>query len=603
MKYSAWMAATALAAALTLPLAAMAQQPKPAAAPAPQAAPAARPAPAARAAPAPRAAAPHFSAPRAAAPHIAPQRAAVPHVAPQRAAGPRFSTPQRTATPRISAPQRAAIPQATQRRAVERASPRLHSRSADRFQQNRAARQSNPVRVQSQARSSSPAAQVQSSTAPSLSPAAQRRADRVERRREQRVLRSLPASQRAAKREEFRQQRLNAQNNTARSNAAAQSNAALQSNALVARSARAQQRSARRNGGTALTAQAARQGRFASRFAGRSALAAADPLAARRAWHHHHRARFVGWYGPVFWPYAYSDIFDYAFWPYGYDVGYWDYAYDDFFDGLFWGEQGPPAEYVEVSPGVSSASASAPRKVSYAAVQELCNDPGSGITAWPFAEISSKVGLSAEQKSLLNDVRDAANKAKAAFKASCPTNAAFPLTPPGRLAAMTGRLDATLQAVDTVKPALDAFYNSLSDEQKERFNELGPSTQVAKAGAETTGSIAQDGNSCKQPKPGLANLPIDKIEDVVKPTEAQEASLDKLHDATEKAVGILQAACPDETPLTPTGRLDAMQKRLQAMIDAADAVKPALTDFYASLSNEQKARFNRMGQQLAQSGE
>jgi hypothetical protein len=168
---------------------------------------------------------------------------------------------------------------------------------------------------------------------------------------------------------------------------------------------------------------------------------------------------------------------------------------------------------------------------------------------------------------------------------------------------MTGRLDATLQAVDTVKPALDAFYNSLSDEQKERFNELGPSTQVAKAGAETTGAIAQDGNSCKQPKPGLANLPIDKIEDVVKPTEAQEADLDALHVATEKAVTIMQAACPDETPLTPTGRLDAMQKRLQAMIDAANTVKPALTSFYASLSSEQKARFNRIGQQLAQSGD
>jgi len=573
LKYSAWMAATALATALTLPLAASAQQPK-AAAPA-----AAAPAPAARAAPAPRAAAPHFA---------APQRAAAPHFAPQRAAA-----------PRISAPQRAAVPQVTQRRAAEQISPRINSRAANRFEQNRATRatQTNAARVQSQARSQ---AQQSSAAVQSLSPAAQRRADRVEHRNEQRVLRSLPASQRAAKREEFRQQRLNAQGNTAQPNAAVQSNAALRPNATVARSARAQQRSARRNGGTALTAQAARQGRFASRFAGRSALAAADPMAARRAWHRHHRAAFVGWYGPVFWPYAYSDIFDYAFWPNGYDAGYWDYAYDDFIDGLFWGEQGPPAEYVEGAPGMASATA-AP-KVSYAGVQELCTQPGSGVTAWPFAEITSKVGLNAEQKSLLDQMRGAATKAAAVFKASCPANDAFPLTPPGRLTAMTGRLDATLQAVGTVKPALDAFYNSLSDEQKERFNEIGPSTQVAKAGSETTGAIAQDGNSCKQPKPGLANLPIDKIEDVVKPTEAQEAGLDALHDATEKAVAIMQAACPDETPLTPTGRLDAMQKRLQAMIDAADTVKPALTSFYVSLSSEQKARFNRIGQELAQSG-
>jgi hypothetical protein len=572
------MAATTLAAALTLPLAATAQQPKPpAAAAAPRAAPAAAP----RAAPAaPRAAAPtpHFA---------APQRAAVPHVAP----------PQRAAAPRFSAPLRAADPQATQRRAAEQISPRVTSRAANRFEQNRAARttQSDPARVQSQAQSSSPAAHIQSLKAQTLSPSAQRRADRVERRNEQRVLRSLPANQRAAQREEFRQQHLNAQGNAN----AAQSNAALRSNATVARSARAQQRSARRNGGTALTAQAARQGRFASRFTGRSALAAADPLVARRAWQRNHRAGFVGWYGPVFWPYAYSDIFDYAFWPDGYDVGYWDYAYDDFFDGLFWGEQGPPAEYVYNEP---QATGSTGPKVSYAGVQQLCNDPGSGITAWPFAEIGSKVGLNAEQKSLLDQMHSAATNAAAAFKASCPANDAFPLTPPGRLTAMTGRLDATLQAVDTVKPALEAFYNSLSDEQKERFNELGPSTQVAKAGSETIGAITQDADNCKQPKPGLANLPIDKIEDVIKPTEAQEGDLDALHDATEKAVAIMQAACPDETPLTPTGRLDAMQKRLKAMVDAANTVRPALTNLYATLSSEQKARFNRIGRQLAQSG-
>jgi hypothetical protein len=44
-----------------------------------------------------------------------------------------------------------------------------------------------------------------------------------------------------------------------------------------------------------------------------------------------------------------------------------------------------------------------------------------------------------------------------------------------------------------------------------------------------------------------------------------------------------------------------MEKRLQAMVDAANTVKPALEGFYASLSNEQKARFNRIGRELAQS--
>jgi hypothetical protein len=37
---------------------------------------------------------------------------------------------------------------------------------------------------------------------------------------------------------------------------------------------------------------------------------------------------------------------------------------------------------------------------------------------------------------------------------------------------MEERLDATLSAVKTMQPALAKFYDSLSDEQKARFNSL-----------------------------------------------------------------------------------------------------------------------------------
>ena len=42
-----------------------------------------------------------------------------------------------------------------------------------------------------------------------------------------------------------------------------------------------------------------------------------------------------------------------------------------------------------------------------------------------------------------------------------------------------------------------------------------------------------------------------------------------------------------------------METRLKAMVEAAKTVKPALDNFYASLSDEQKARFDRIGQNLA----
>jgi hypothetical protein len=346
----------------------------------------------------------------------------------------------------------------------------------------------------------------------------------------------------------------------------------------------------RRNGAAAITTQAAQQGRFASRFSG-GTNARGAAFAANRAWRSGRRAGFVSWYGPVFWPYAYYDLFGYAFWPYGYDDGYWAYAYDNFFDGVFWGGYGAPRDYAYSAPRRAN-------RVSYAAVQELCKQPGNGVTAWPFADIERKVGLNDEQKQLLGDMRTSAADAAASFKASCPSENIFPMTPPGRLTAMTARLDATLGAVQTVKPALEKFYTSLSDEQKERFNAIGP--KAPKDSAKASLAAVPEANSCKEQKPGLTNLPIERIADAVKPTDTQQTDLKGLEEATTKAVSIMQAACPDETPITPTGRLESMEKRLQAMIDASKTVKPALESFYGSLNAEQKARFNRIGSQFAQ---
>jgi hypothetical protein len=563
--------------AVSVPVAAEAQQPQPGkpAAPARAAAPHAV-APAARAAPAPHAA----PAPRAAAPHFAPAaRTATPHVAPSaRVATPRF-TPQQHAAPQIrSAP---AINRSVQRQQFrqERA---LHRQNAQPTVQARSKLQAQP-NAQSQR-------QVQFNSRQQL------RTERALRRTEDRQLRRLPASQRAQRREQIQQSR---QQRTLSRQQLAQPNALQQSNARTLRANR-------RNGTPRLTADAARQGRFASRFAqrngGLNGRNQFERTAAHNAWRHGRRAAFVAWYGPVFWPYAYSDVFDYAFWPSGYDDGFWAYAYDDFFDGVFWGEAGPPDAYAygEPSPHGRSYSGAQDQRPSYASVQALCKQPGSGITAWPFADIEQKVGLNRDQRQLLGDVRKASQDAAAVFKVSCPQENAFPLTPPGRLAAMTARLDATLQAVQTVRPPLEKFYDSLSDEQKERFNEIGPKKAATNAEASEASKAAE---MCKQPKQGLANLPIEKIEDAINPTDAQETELNRLQEATTQAVSIMQAACPDETPITPPGRLDVMEKRLQAMIDAAKTVKPTLESFYASLTSEQKARFNRVGQQLETTGQ
>jgi len=325
-------------------------------------------------------------------------------------------------------------------------------------------------------------------------------------------------------------------------------------------------------------------------------MARENVWAPRHAWRRGHRAAFVAWLGPVFWPYAYSDIFEYTFWPYAYDPGYWAYAYDDLVDTVFWGTDSPYsayARYQEPGAAITDFRARGRASVSPQTLRQLCGDPDKGVTAWPIAEITRAVRPTPEQRALLDELKTAAAKAADAFKESCVDS--YAMTPPGRLRAMTNRVSATLNAVRIVRPALEQFYNSLNDEQKARFNALGPNV-----GERSQQQPQQEANAqsegCGEPKSSLTQLPIGRIEAVIHPADKQKEALDRLSTATKNAVEGMQAACPDDVPLTPLGRLEAMETRLKAMLHAAELVQPALDEFYATLSNEQKARFNTLQQ-------
>jgi LTXXQ motif family protein len=349
----------------------------------------------------------------------------------------------------------------------------------------------------------------------------------------------------------------------------------------------------RPNGRPRMTPEAARQGRFASHFMQHAHPPRwrADRIPADLAWRRHHHAGFVAWAGPLFWPYVYTDLFYYPFWPDTYDDAYWPYVYDNFLDSVYWATGNPYSEYPYAAPtAVSVEREAAPRNRRQAggAGASICGSD-SGITAWPFARIESAVMPTAEQQAFLDEFKAAAAQSAADLKASCPQAAA--LTPTGRLDAMLVRLRTTLNASHTVHAPLMRFYDSLSDEQKARFNGLGPNAGPKAGAVELSGA-----NACSGQKSGLADLPVEQVDDAVRPSEAQAASLDQLGKANGQAIAILQAACPDGVPQTPVGRLDAIEKRLDAMIQAAQAIQPALQAFYGSLTDEQKSRFNTLGQ-------
>ena len=310
----------------------------------------------------------------------------------------------------------------------------------------------------------------------------------------------------------------------------------------------------------------------------------------------------IGWVGPLFWPYAYDDFVDYTFYPYAYDT-FWPYAYDDFYDGMFGAyASGYGGTYASVGPsngygadyggnyrggrnnrgGSSGRAFAAGRSVE----ADLCSGQTSGLTDWPIERIAQTVEPNDAQRAILDELKGATAQALDQVKAACPT--ALPSTPTGRIEAMRQRLEAMLAAVRTVRPVLEKFFDSLNDEQKARFNALSPDNPDQQQAQRDLTQV------CGARASGIAGLPLERIERAVRPDDAQRSALNDLQNATAEASNLLNSDCPTYRALTPVGRLQAMEQRLDAMLRAVQTVQPALEKFYASLGDEQKERFNRL---------
>jgi hypothetical protein len=306
-----------------------------------------------------------------------------------------------------------------------------------------------------------------------------------------------------------------------------------------------------------------------------------------------------GWYGPVFWPFAYDILFADLFWPWAYDYPFWAYGYPDIYGGLFWPygyddlagylPPGPgPVVYGGGGAAVRGAYARGTRSESRQAevtgqINQSCGEDSKEVAGWPIDRIEQVVTPTADQRALLDDFSNASIRAAQAIKEACPTTIAF--APTGRLDAMQKRIGGMVQAIDIVAPPLDKFYDSLTDEQKARLNAAsdqgGKNRSLANCGAVSNAT----------------QWPGERIEKAVRPDAAQQAKLDALKTAMANAADQLSKSCPSSLPATPSARLGAISMRLNTMLDSVKSVRGALDDFYSSLSDEQKAQFNLIGRQ------
>jgi hypothetical protein len=308
-----------------------------------------------------------------------------------------------------------------------------------------------------------------------------------------------------------------------------------------------------------------------------------------RFWHRHHHPRVVelGWAASLFWPYAYDDFVGYTFYPYAYDT-FWPDAYDDVYDGIFgrYAYGKTPVRAAAGEPAPDGAVTSPGPAVAAPPRTDICRaDTAANLTDWPIEQIALAVEPTDAQRAALEGLRAATVKAVDVLKTACPNE--LPSTPTGRIAAMQKRLDVMLLAVRTVRPALDAFYQTLSDEQKARFNAISPE----EAAQSNERDLSQ---ACNARASGISSLPIDRIEQAVRPNEAQRVALKGLRDAMAESINLLASECPTDRALTPAGRAAAMEQRLDAMSRAIQTLQPALDRFYGSLTDEQKERFNRL---------
>src|SRR6266436_4273915 len=290
-----------------------------------------------------------------------------------------------------------------------------------------------------------------------------------------------------------------------------------------------------------------------------------------------------GWVGPLFWPFAVYDISDYAIW--GDGIGFWDYGYPDIYAAIF-APYGHDDLAAYTGPGPLGR-----RYRRVPPLPQLCGDDSREIAGLPIDQIAQAIQPNEVLRAALDDLANELISAARMIRASCPTQTAF--TAPERLAVMQQRIEAMIKAESAMQQPLGKFYDLLDDEQETRLNALAEDRRKMSPAKRATGTPAE---GCGAAQSAALQWPADEIEARLHPNDMQRAALKGLQDANARAVDILTAGCQPEDATTPPARLDAVEGRLEAMQRAVYLVSAALENFYAALSDEQKAQFEAIGQ-------
>ena len=144
---------------------------------------------------------------------------------------------------------------------------------------------------------------------------------------------------------------------------------------------------------------------------------------------------------------------------------------------------------------------------------------------------------------------------------------------------MHSQIDAMIMALEIVRVPLQKFEQSLDDTQRAALSASAASEDIARVCA-------------KSPEP--ANWPIPILRQALQPSAAQEAALNDLERAFNRAANELKGDCSDSIPRMPSARLQAIEARLDITWVAVQTIEVAVAQFQKQLSDEQRARFDTL---------
>lgn len=291
----------------------------------------------------------------------------------------------------------------------------------------------------------------------------------------------------------------------------------------------------------------------------------------------------------MFWPIAapgaFEDMLGYAFWPREYGRQFWSHGPRDIMRVMTAptaafaadAEDGSPRRRLQTAMVMSASANDSNRAICVARVKDQAMRP--------LDRIDQAISLTLEQRQGLDALRTTVRTAIDGEAAACRGD--LPATQPERLRAMIDGLWAMRYAEFRIRPALETFYGSLTDAQKAQLAEE-PQTVGSSEAAPAPPTPAA---ICSEPVAADGN-PFDPIQRALQPTPEQRKSLQMLYGASMEMAQFLTTTCPTETPDTPMARLSAASDRVMSLLHAAMNIEPMLGEFYASLSDQQRRRFN-----------